>query len=504
MMRIAALCAALVLAAPLGASESAADLAADVHLSVTPRTAAEAERVAKATAPPVDFTAPEPFEARPGGAATSKRGPDANAFSHASATLDFADELDFKVGNGIFKKFWVSAPSSTQASDGLGPLFNVRACQSCHLKDGRGHPPLAGEAPAALFLRLSVPSAPDALSAAIEGWIATAPEPTYGGQFQTAGIAGQPAEGRMTVRYDPVEVPLAGGEVVTLQRPIYGAEDLAYGAMAEGTMFSPRVAPQMIGLGLLEAVPAGDIIARADPDDLDGDGISGRPSVVWSDEFDRPMLGRFGYKAGQPTIRGQTAAAFSGDIGISTSLHPDGWGDCTAAQAACRAAPVGGQPEAEDVALDLVSFYSRNLAVPARRALDDPEALRGKAVFHASGCAACHTPKFVTSRMPDRPEASFQLIWPYTDMLLHDMGEGLADQRPEGVATGTEWRTAPLWGIGLTETVTGRASFLHDGRARTLLEAVLWHGGEAQAARDEVVAMSPDDRAALVKFLGSL
>ena len=504
MMRIAALCGALLLAAPLAATEPA-DLTYDAHLTVTPRSAEEAARVAKATAPPQDFGAPEPFEARPGGAATSLRRPDAEAFSHPSATLDFAHELDFKVGNGIFRKFWVSAPSSTQASDGLGPLYNVRACQSCHLKDGRGHPPLAaGEPSGPLFLRLSVPAEAGALTDAIEGWIATAPEPTYGEQFQTVGIAGQPAEGRMVVRYDEIEVPLAGGEVATLRRPSYEAADVAYGPMREDVMTSPRVAPQMIGLGLLEAIPAEDIVAGADPDDADGDGISGRPSVVWSVEFGRPMLGRFGYKAGQPTIRGQSAAAFSGDIGISTSLHPDGWGDCTAAQADCRAAPVGGHPEAADETLDLVSFYSRNLAVPARRDFDDPEALRGKALFHGTGCAACHTPKFVTHRMPDRPEHSFQLIWPYTDLLLHDMGEGLADHRPEGRATGTEWRTAPLWGIGLTETVTGRASFLHDGRARTLLEAVLWHGGEAQAARDGVAAMSPEDRAALVKFLGSL
>lgn len=502
-MRIAALCGALLLAAPLAASGSA-DLAADAHLTVTPRSAEEAARVAKVTAPPKDFSAPEPFEARPGGAATSLRRADADAFSHPSATLDFAGELDFKVGNGIFRKFWVSAPSSTRASDGLGPLYNVRACQSCHLKDGRGHPPAAGEAPAALFLRLSVPAAPGELSAAIEDWIATAPEPTYGGQLQSASVAGAPAEGRMTLRYDEIVVPLAGGEVARLQRPTYGVADLAYGPMRPGTMLSPRVAPQMIGLGLLEAIPAADILASADPDDADGDGISGRASVVWSEEFGRPMLGRFGYKAGQPTVRGQSAAAFSGDIGISTSLYPDAWGDCTEAQTACRAAPTGGQPEAEDATLDLVSFYGRNLAVPVRRDFDDSEVLRGKALFHATGCAACHSPKFVTHRMPDRPEASFQLIWPYTDLLLHDMGEGLADHRPEGRATGTEWRTAPLWGIGLTETVTGRASFLHDGRARTLLEAVLWHGGEAQPARDGVAAMAPEDRAALVKFLGSL
>ena len=266
-------------------------------------------------------------------------------------------------------------------------------------------------------------------------------------------------------------------------------------------MISPRVAPQMIGLGLLEAVPEEDILARADPDDADGDGISGRPNRVLSEETGAPMLGRFGWKAGQPTIREQSASAFSGDIGISTAVLPDGWGECTEAQAGCRAAPHGGAPEADDTVLDLVTFYSRNLAVPARRDLDDPEVLRGKALFYEAGCAACHAPKFVTARLPDRPEQSFQLIWPYSDLLLHDMGEGLADHRPEARASGTEWRTAPLWGIGLTETVTGRASFLHDGRARTLLEAVLWHGGEAQAARDRVVAMDAGEREALVRFL---
>jgi CxxC motif-containing protein (DUF1111 family) len=216
------------------------------------------------------------------------------------------------------------------------------------------------------------------------------------------------------------------------------------------------------------------------------------------------MLGRFGLKAGQPTIRAQAAAAFSGDIGISTTLHPDGWGECTAAEADCRTAPDGGAPEADDTVLDLVTFYSRNLAVPARRDLDDPQVLEGKRVFYAAGCPACHTPKFVTDRLEDRPEQSFQLIWPYTDLLLHDMGEGLADHRPEGRATGTEWRTAPLWGIGLTETVTGRASFLHDGRARTLLEAILWHGGEAQASRDAVAALPKAERDALIRFLESL
>jgi CxxC motif-containing protein (DUF1111 family) len=273
-------------------------------------------------------------------------------------------------------------------------------------------------------------------------------------------------------------------------------------------MLSPRVTPQMIGLGLLEAIPAADILANEDPADADGDGISGRANIVWSAEFDRPMLGRFGLKAGAPTIKAQSAGAFAGDIGISSPLHPDGWGECTEAETACRAAPDGGGDdrgtEIDAEGLDLVTFYARNLAVPARRDEGDVDVLRGKEMFYDSGCTACHTPKYVTSRMDSRAEQSFQLIWPYTDMLLHDMGEGLADNRPESRATGTEWRTSPLWGIGMTERVSGHSYFLHDGRARNLLEAILWHGGEAQSARDAVIDMPAPDRAALIRFLESL
>jgi CxxC motif-containing protein (DUF1111 family) len=481
---------------------------AGADLAVVPRTPEEAARIAAVTAPATDFAAPEKFEARPGGAATSGEPVDANAFSHSSANMSFERELDFKVGNGFFRKLWVTAPASTQVSDGLGPLFNARSCQSCHLKDGRAHPHTGPDDPAVgMFLRLSVPAEPGEMRpeiAAIQDYLTTLPEPTYGGQLQNFGVLGQPAEGRMAVSYEDVPVTLGDGEVVTLRRPSYAAADLAYGLAAPDLQISPRVAPQMIGLGLLEAMPAEDILALADPDDADGDGISGRANIVWSEEFGRPMLGRFGHKAGQPTIREQAASAFSGDIGISTTIHEGGWGDCSAAQADCRAALDGGAPEADDTVLDLVTFYSRNLAVPARRDAGDPQVLEGKRVFYETGCAACHHPKFVTDRLVDRPEQSFQLIWPYTDLLLHDMGEGLADDRPEARASGTEWRTAPLWGIGLTEEVTGQASFLHDGRARTLLEAVLWHGGEAQGSRESVAQLPKAERDALIRFLESL
>jgi CxxC motif-containing protein (DUF1111 family) len=219
------------------------------------------------------------------------------------------------------------------------------------------------------------------------------------------------------------------------------------------------------------------------------------------------MLGRFGWKGGEPTVREQSASAFAGDIGIATPLSPALWGDCTEAQRACRRAPHGGDMDGLEIsaeAFDTVVFYTANLGVPARRDIDDPQVLRGKQVFHDSGCASCHRPKFVTARLEDRPEHSFQLIWPHTDLLLHDMGEGLADHRPEGRATGREWKTPPLWGIGLTERISGHTTFLHDGRARSLLEAILWHGGEAQAARDAVVSLSPAARADLIRYLESL
>lgn len=499
---------ALALGALLLPCAAAAGELADLQLPLLPRTAEEAARIAAITAPTTDFSAPERFEARPAGAATVRARATADAFSDPSANIGLEGRMTFNLGNGLFTKTWVSAPSSTAASDGVGPIFNSRACQSCHLKDGRGHPAAPGEPQESLFLRLSLPADTSAETALIADWIATRPDPVYGGQLQNFSLPGIPAEGRMQTTWTDVPVTLAGGEVVTLRAPAYAIADPGYGPLSPDLMLSPRVASQMIGLGLVEAIPAADILAHADPDDADGDGISGRPNIVLSAEYGQPMLGRFGHKAGQPTIREQSAAAFSGDMGLSTPLHPSGAGDCTPSQAACTAAPTGADPadgvEVSAASLDLVTFYARNLGVPERRGVDDPQVLHGKQVFYDTGCAACHTPKFVTGRMDGDVAQSFQLIWPYSDFLLHDMGEGLADHRPEGRATGTEWRTAPLWGIGLTEQVSGQASFLHDGRARSLIEAILWHGGEAQPARDRVTALPKADRDALVTFLESL
>ncbi len=456
----------------------------------------------------------EAGEEHPGGEATSDRRTDSiDAFSHFSPNMGLAKELDFKIGNGIFRKFWVSAPASTKSSDGLGPLYNARACQSCHLKDGRGEPPRGPDIEdrsVSMFLRLSIPPETDEQRTALaEGRISVIPEPTYGTQLQEFGIQGHAGEGRMVISYEEVPVTLAGGEIVSLRRPTYRIEDLGYGPLHPKTMISPRMTPQMIGLGLIEAISPEDILAHEDPDDRDGDGISGRANWVWSVENKKPMLGRFGWKAGQPSVLQQSADAFAGDIGIGNWVAPYPWGDCTPKQAFCRQAPHGGTPKSPDIEintklLDLVAFYARNLAVPQRRDPGAPDVLAGKRIFHEIGCASCHVPSFTTGNTASDPHLHNQKIWPYSDFLLHDMGEGLADGRPEARADGREWRTAPLWGIGLTEIVNGHEFFLHDGRARNLTEAILWHGGEAQRARDAFARLAPSDRRRLVAFVNSL
>lgn len=460
---------------------------------------------AEPDAPPISA------ELLPGGAATTRGSSDHHdAFSRFSNGIGFGGESRFKLGNAIFRKQWVSAPASTRSSDGLGPLYNARACQNCHLKDGRGRPPADGEAAVSMFLRLSIPPQTDADKTQLaERRAKVISEPTYGGQLQNFAIQGHQPEGQMTIRYEEHPLTLGDGTVVTLRRPTYSVTTAAYGPLHPDTMLSPRVAPQMIGLGLLEAVPEATVRELADPDDRNGDGVSGRVNEVWSHEHNRIMLGRFGWKAGNPSIRQQSADAFNGDMGLSTSLFSSPSGDCTSGQKLCREAPNGNSPKPEspevsDQLLDLVTFYAQNLAVPLRRNAHAPEVGTGKDIFMAIGCASCHHPSLATGEMSGQPHLSNQTIWPYTDLLLHDMGEGLADNRPEGMASGSEWRTAPLWGIGLTQTVSGHTFFLHDGRARSIEEAILWHDGEAEKARAAFMALSKAERDALLAFVNSL
>lgn len=417
-----------------------------------------------------------------------------NAFSLSARNMTPERRSTFFVGNSFFKENWIIAPSSTDGRDGLGPLYNSRSCSGCHLLDGRGTPPDDPKEPlSSVLVRLSVAGKTQ------DG--APAPEPTYGGQLQPKAIPGITPEGDAFVAYMENTYSFDDGEMFRLRRPTYSFT-LGRGDMEFAAMTSPRVAPQMIGLGLLEAISEADIREAADPDDKDQDGVSGRPNMVWDVVLGKTSLGRFGWKANQPNLTQQTAGAFLGDMGISTTLFATQ--ECTSAESDCAMAPDGGNPECSEHIREAVTFYSKTLAPPARRDWQDPDVLQGKQLFAKAGCATCHTPSYKTGTLEGFPELSNQTIWPYTDLLLHDMGEELADGRPDFDADGQEWRTPPLWGIGLLQTVNEHTNLMHDGRARGVLEAIMWHGGEAETSREAFRGLSRDERQALVRFVESL
>lgn len=434
-------------------------------------------------------------QSAPGGATTVlKRSPDAtlerDAFSQPAANLDADGRARFMVGNSFFTSPWVIAPASTQARDGLGPLYNASACQHCHIRDGRGHPPDPQRSDASGAL-LRIASGTDAA------------DPVYGRQIQDRAIPGVAAEARIALRWEPTHVEMGDGTQVELRRPIVTLTDLAYGPLSAPLHTSLRIAPPMIGLGLLEAIDAADIRAAADPDDRNGDGISGRAANLGPAASSTPALGRFGWKAAQPTVRDQIVSALRNDMGLTTA--PGAAPVCTPAQTGCLRAASGGDPEVTADILDALAVYARHLAVPARRWQDAREVRDGERLFSDIGCASCHRPRWRTSRQAASVALADQAIAPYTDLLLHDLGEGLADGVREGDADGREWRTPPLWGLHLNKAVSGaEAGFLHDGRARGLEEAILWHGGEAQAAWAAFRALPKAQRAALVWFLKSL
>lgn len=417
------------------------------------------------------------------------------AFSLPSPGLTGLDELYFFTGNSFFNQNWVSAPASTTARDGLGPTFNSRSCSSCHFKDGRGKPPeFPGELATGYLVRLSIPGSD------IHG--EPLPDPNYGGQLNDQAIANISEEGIVQISYSEINGSFEDGTTYTLRKPELNISGLNYGPLDAGIMFSPRVGNQMIGLGLLEAISESTLHDLEDELDADGDGISGKINHVWDYANNKTAVGRFGWKANQPNLLQQVAGAFIGDLGITSSIFPQE--NCTGSQMACMSAANGGSPEIEDENLEKVTLYASNLAVPARRDWDNLEVLKGKQLFLDSDCGACHIPKILTGTHERFDHLSNQEIRPFTDLLLHDMGEGLADGRPDFEASGSEWRTAPLWGIGLFETVNGHSYYLHDGRARNLMEAILWHGGEAEAAKNKVLKMRSSDREALIKFLKSL
>jgi CxxC motif-containing protein (DUF1111 family) len=325
------------------------------------------------------------------------------------------------------------------------------------------------------------------------------PQARLGAQVQTMGVTGVIPEAGLSLSYVTHVERLGDGTTITLRRPRI---TLAGSDVDDIAWVSPRLAPDLHGVGLLERVSLSRLAELADPDDLDGDGISGAIAMAqYGDQDIEPR--RFGWKADEPDLMRQISAAFHFDLGLATTMEPALWGDCTAAEADCRAAPHGaaaGEVEVRDDLVGLIAAYLRDLPPPGAKALNGA----GARLFADIGCASCH--------VAEQPEtlASGEGIWfaPYSDLLTHDLGDGLADRASDDSVSrapdAREWRTAPLWGLGARVAHSSGANLLHDGRARSVLEAILWHDGEGRAARDRAAAMSAEERAALIAFLESL
>ncbi|HUQ38213.1 MAG TPA: di-heme oxidoredictase family protein [Aestuariivirga sp.] len=418
-----------------------------------------------------------------------------DAFTFQTPNSPKAHQRPFSFGNRLFNTNWVEAPGSVKAFDGLGPMFNRVSCSGCHTKDGRGRPPENNQGPMeSMLLRISIPGK------SANGGVM--PHPIYGDQISERAILHVEPEARAEISYTELPGTYGDGEKFSLRQPRYTISDLKYGDLGKDIMISPRVAPAMIGLGLLQEVPDETLLALADPDDADGDGISGRPNEVWDSLAGKKSLGRFGWKANQPNLRQQNAGAAVGDIGIATAMAEGQ--NCTVAQTDCVKAIIGGAPEMSDEFLDKLTLYTMTIAVPAQRKAHDPVIRQGEKLFRSKGCASCHMPTLQTKSVKDFPELENQTFHPFTDLLLHDMGEVLADNRPDFEASGREWRTPPLWGLGLIPVVNKHDLLLHDGRARGAAEAILWHSGEAEKSREAFRTAAKPERDALIAFLNSL
>jgi len=435
---------------------------------------------------PEAFPYDENYEVKSGGNQTvfdEGRGAFGHIFPDISPTNTFMHE----VGDREFNATFVSAPALL--NPGLGPVYNNVSCISCHVNDGRGMPTLTGGNLSSLLIRISVPGSED-------GHGAPHSVPGFGGQLQDKSIFGYPAESKVSISYQEKLIEMLE-EKASLRVPSYQFTN-SYKELPANLMFSPRMAPPVLGLGLLEAISEETLKSFEDINDANNDGISGKINYVINHRTNTLMPGRFGWKAEAPTVEHQVGGAYVEDMGITSPVfnQESSWGQWNL--------PFAGTPEVTDSTLRAVTRYMQTLAVPARRNPSDAAVLRGKALFTSLKCTSCHIPAVKTGVNVAFPEVSNQRIFPYTDLLLHDMGPDLADNRPTFLATGTEWRTSPLWGIGLTQAINGHTFFMHDGRARSITEAILWHGGEAEKSKNDFKNLSKNQRDDLLKFINSL
>lgn len=454
----------------------------------------------------------KPGEALPGGSATLKK-VNLRTFLVPNETLNKEQQMRFWVGHSFFRNPWVVAPASTKARDGLGPLFNARSCIACHDNGGRSLlPKETSHAPVTLLVKLGTRDGDKNLG--------NIGDPIYGQQLQLRSISRKinkglapdspveldilAGEGNLTRTCHEVKGQYKDGEQYTLCQPEYLITNLAHGDLDQQTRVSARTGPALIGLGLLESIIEKDILNLQDVDDNNNDGISGKANRVWDNDQRKHRLGRFGLKAGQPSVAHQTGAAFANDIGITNPIYP--MEECTSRQTACLKRSLADKKhdpiDIERAIFDEVVLFTQNIAVPPTRNFNSNVFLKGREIFYLSNCNSCHQPSYEVKTKIQLQQA--ETIWPYSDMLLHDMGQKLADNRGEFLADGQEWRTAPLWGLGLSKSITGQLALLHDGRARNFLEAILWHGGEAEASKQQFLNLTQSERKALVFFLRSI
>lgn len=414
-----------------------------------------------------------------------------NAFNNSIPGLSTEENIRFVTGNSFNRSAWVIAPSSTTNRDGLGPVFNALSCSGCHKLDGRGEPPMPGSPTVSMVYRISLPG--------FGAHGSPLPLENFGDQLNNRSIPNVDNEGDVNISYIEMPGTYPDGTPYSLRKPVYEFQH----PELSGVLFSPRVAPKMTGAGFFDGLTESAIIANADPNDADKDGISGKANYVWDENSQTTVIGRIGWKSSQPSVRQQVAHAFLNDIGITSSMYPSEnlWGT---QKDKYGSVVNGGNPEINDSVLNNVVYYTSALAMPARRNYKDADVLAGKKIFNQLGCIKCHVSSFKLGIHPEVAQINNQVIRPYSDLLLHDMGSGLADNREDFLANGQEWRTSPLWGIGLYKTVNGHQYLLHDGRARGIEEAILWHGGEASNARNTFMTLSKADRDRLITFINSL
>ncbi len=420
------------------------------------------------------------------------------AFTYPFKELNSDEKVDFKLGERLFKTNWVPAPASTTGLDGLGPTFNAKSCARCHVRNGRGLPIEKSRSESFGFLlRISIPGKD------VDG--GPNPVPGYGAQLEDKGILRVKGEADVHCDYEIIKGSYPDGEVYELRRPHYYLKNPRYGDLPENLLISPRVGTQIVGFGFLDGLSEKEILKNVDEDDRDGDGISGRANYVWNVRLQKASIGKFGWKANAPTLEQQIAGAFHQDMGITTPLFLEQ--NCPDPQKLAQSLPTGddlGEGEVTAEGLKNITFFMSTLAVPARRRVDDKRVQNGEKLFANLNCIACHKTNLKVESSTVYPSINGTIIHPYSDLLLHDMGEGLADNRPDYLANGREWRTQPLWGIGLLKTVSRHSFLLHDGRARNIEEAILWHGGEADKAKQTFMHLSKKNREDLLLFIKSL